>query len=55
MVNIFWLVLFDKNVGKYGKSGRFPRRIWLTWGNTAQVDMAGLGPIGIMYKVSWEK
>ena len=33
--------------GFFWKNGRFSRRIWPDWGNTAQADMAGLGSIGI--------
>ena len=38
------------NLEKYGifwKNGRFSRRIWPDWGNTAWADMAGLGSIGL--------
>ena len=31
----------------FWKNGRFSGRIWPDWGNTARVDMAGLGSIGI--------
>ena len=33
--------------GKIWKNGRFSRRIWPDWGNTARADMAGLGSIGL--------
>ena len=36
----------EKN-GKFWKNGRFSGRIWPDWGNTAWVDMAGLGSIGL--------
>ena len=36
-----------ENVEKYGKIGRFSRRIQPDWGNTAWADMAGLGSIGL--------
>ena len=29
------------------ENGRFSRRIWPDWGNTAWADMAGLGSIGL--------
>ena len=29
------------------KIGHFSGRIWPDWGNTARVDMAGLGSIGL--------
>ena len=40
--------LFGSNLekcGKMWKNGRFSGRIWPDWGNTAWVDMAGLGSI----------
>ena len=33
----------------WGKKGRFSRRIWPDWGNTARADMAGLGSIGLVH------
>ena len=42
--------LIGSNLEKYGiflKNGRFSRRIWPDWGNTARADMAGLGSIGL--------
>ena len=33
--------------GNFWKNGRFSGRIWLDWGNTTRVDMAGLGSIGL--------
>ena len=33
--------------GNFWKNGRFSRRIWPDWGNTAWADMAGLGSIGL--------
>ena len=33
--------------GFFWKNGRFSRRIWPDWGNTARADMAGLGSIGL--------
>ena len=44
----FCMVLFWKNVDIFGKKiGRFSGQIWPDWGNTARVDMAGLGSIGL--------
>ena len=34
--------------GNLWKKGRFSGRIWPDWGNTAWVDMAGLGSIGLI-------
>ena len=36
---------FLEKCGNFGKNGRFSRRIWPDWGNTARADMAGLGSI----------
>ena len=36
-----------KKCGNFWKNGRFSRRIWPDWGNTAWADMAELGSIGL--------
>ena len=38
--------IFEK-CGNFLKNGRFSGRIWPDWGNTARMDMAGLGSIGL--------
>ena len=48
MVNTFCIVLFWKNVEKYGKNGRFSGRLRPDWGNTARMATAGLGSKGLM-------
>ena len=45
--------LMGSNLEKYGfffLNGRFSGRIRLDWGNTARVDMAGLGSIGLNHE-----
>ena len=44
----FWLSSNLEKYGKFWKNGCFSGRIWPDWGNTAQVDMAGLGSIGLI-------
>ena len=42
--------LYGSILEKYGnlwKNGRFSRRVWPDWGNTAWADMAELGSIGL--------
>ena len=48
MVNTFWIVLFWKNVEKYGKTAVFSGLLVLRpdWGNTARAATAGLGSKG---------
>ena len=44
--------IWGSNLEKYGnfwKNGRFSGRIWLDWGNTTRVDLAGLGSIGLSF------
>ena len=51
---IYWTAMDDKcalvgsNLGKCGNYG-FSGWIWPDWGNTARVDMARLGSIGLYY------
>ena len=47
MLNSFSLVLLWKNVDFFLKNGCFSERIWPDLGNTAWVDMARLGSIGL--------
>ena len=46
---LFYGSILEK-CGNLGKNGRFSRRIWPDWGNTARADMAGLGSIGLTVK-----
>ena len=48
MVTTFWIVLFWKNVEKYGKNGRFSGRLRPDWGSTARAATAGLGSKGLI-------
>ena len=41
-----------ENFGKFWKNGRFSGRIWPDWGNAAWADMAGLGSIGLINRMS---
>ena len=48
---LFYGSILEKS-GFFLKNGRFSGRIWPDWGNTARVDMAELGSIGLSQDIS---